>query len=84
VIGGGIQRQPRRIGALTDELHVRVSVWPVRSVTAAHPTAAPDPKDCPPARYGLLLEAFRISPHAVEIRTPLQVHNHVYSGGVTM
>jgi len=70
--------------ALMGELHIRVSVWPVRSVTAAHPTAAPDPDRCPPARYGHLLKVSRISPRAVEIRTPLQVHNHVYGGGITV
>jgi hypothetical protein len=65
------------------ELHVRVSVWPVNSVTAAHPSTAPDPDSCPPARYGHLLKATRISPYAVEFRTPLQVHQYVYGGGVT-
>jgi len=38
----------------------------------------------PPARYGHLLKASRISLHAVEIRTPLQVHQYVYGGGVTV
>jgi hypothetical protein len=66
---------------LTGELHVRVSVWPVRWVTAAHPNTAPDPDGYPPARYAHVLKHARISPHAVEIRTPLQVHHHVYSGG---
>lgn len=69
--------------AIRGELHVRVSVWPVRSVTSAHLTAAPDPDSCPPARYGHLLKLARTSPRAVEIRTPLQVHNHVY-GGITV
>ncbi|HEX5297025.1 MAG TPA: hypothetical protein VFW50_08565 [Streptosporangiaceae bacterium] len=30
-------------GTLTGELHVRVSVWPVRSVAGAYPDTAPDP-----------------------------------------
>jgi hypothetical protein len=68
---------------LMGELHVRVSVWPVRSVTAAQPHTAPDPERCPPARYARVLKHARISPHAVEVRTPLQVRNHVYSGGNT-
>jgi hypothetical protein len=69
---------------LMGELHVRVSVWPVHSVTAAHPSTAWDPDSCPPARYGHLLKRARISPRAVEIRTPLQVDNYVRGGGVTV
>ena len=69
---------------LTGELHVRVSVWPVRSVTAAHPHTAPDPDRCPPARYAHVVKHSRISPHAVEIRTPLQVHHYVHGGGGTL
>jgi hypothetical protein len=36
-----------------------------------------------PARYGHVLKRARISPWAVEIRTPPQVRSHVYRGGVT-
>ncbi len=70
--------------ALAGELHVRVSVWPVRSVTAAHPDTAPDPERIPAARYCHLLKRARISPRAVEIRTPIQVGNHVRAGGITV
>lgn len=70
--------------ALMGELHVRVSVWPVRSVISSYPHKAPDPERCPPARYGHVLKRSRISPRAVEIRTPLQVHGYVYGGGVTV
>ena len=31
---------------IRDKFHVRVSVWPVRSVTAAHLSTAPDPRRC--------------------------------------
>ncbi len=58
------------------ELHIRVSVWPVGAVTAS--ASAPRPDSCPPGRYGHLLKAARISPHVVEIRTPIQVHQHIY------
>jgi hypothetical protein len=68
---------------LVGEFHVRVSVWRVRSVTAAHASMAPDPNECPPSRYGDVLKRARISPDAVENRTPLQVHNYVY-GAVTV
>lgn len=64
------------------ELHIRVSVWPVDAVTAS--ASAPRPDSCPPARYGHLLKAARISPQAVEIRTPIQIHRHVYGGGVSV
>jgi hypothetical protein len=66
---------------IKDEVHIRVSVWQVATVTAS--MSAPRPEDCPPARYGVLLKAARISPRAVEIRTPLQVHAYVYGDGVT-
>jgi hypothetical protein len=36
---------------LMDEMHIRVSVWPVQSVTAAHPATAPDPDNYPPASW---------------------------------
>ena len=65
------------------ELHVRVSVWPVASVTAVH-ASAPDPDSCPSARYGHMLKVARISPHAVEVRTPSQVRQHVYDNGVAV
>lgn len=58
------------------ELHIRVSVWPVAS--------APDPDSCPPTRYGHMLKVARISPHAVEVRTPSQVRQHVYDNGVAV
>ena len=67
---------------ISGELHVRVSVWPVDAVTAS--ASAPRPDSCPPEQYGFLLKAARISPHAVEIRTPRQVHEHVYGNGVTV
>lgn len=66
------------------ELHIRVSVWPVRSVTDAHPSTAPDPDHCPPGGYGRALKHARISPHAVELRTPLQIHHYVNGGGITV
>jgi hypothetical protein len=66
----------------TGEVHIRVSVWPVGAVIAS--ASAPRPDSCPPARYGQLLKAAKISPHAVEIRTPLQVHQHIHGGGVTV
>jgi len=69
---------------LAGEMHVRVSVWPVRSVTDAHPTTAPDPATCPPGEFGHRLKAAKISPRAVEIRTPLQVHSHVCGSGITV
>lgn len=69
---------------LTGEVHVRVSVWPVRSVTAAYPSTAPDPDNCSPTMFGHLLKAVKISPRAVEVRTPLQVHSHVHGGGITV
>lgn len=68
--------------ATSGELHVRVSVWRVGAVTAS--ASAPRPDNCPPARYGHVLKATRISPHAVEIRTPIQVHQHIHGGGVTV
>ena len=64
------------------ELHIRVSVWPVDAVTAS--ASAPCPDSCPPAHYGQLLKAARLSPHAVEIRTPIQVHRQIYGNGVTV
>jgi len=69
---------------LRGELHVRVSVWPINWVTAAHPRTAPDPDGYPPPRYAHALKYGRISPHAVEIRTPLQVHHYVRGDGVTV
>jgi hypothetical protein len=59
------------------ELHVRISVWDVGAVTSSW--SAPRPGSCPPAMYPRLLKASRISPEAVEIRTPLQVHRYVRS-----
>jgi hypothetical protein len=67
-------------GQLQDEFHVRVSVWRVDAATASH--SAPRPDSCPPDRYGRVLMASRISPQAVEIRTPAQVRRHLYGGGV--
>ena len=55
---------------------------PFGAVTAS--ASAPCPEGCPPAHYGQLLKAARISPHAVEIRTPIQVHRHIYGGGITV
>lgn len=65
---------------LQDELHIRVSVWRVDAVTASR--SAPRPDSCPPDRYARMLKATRISPDAVEIRTPSQVRRHLYGGGV--
>jgi hypothetical protein len=65
---------------LRDEFHVRVSVWRVDAATASY--SAPRPDSCPPDRYGRVLKASRISPQAVEIRTPFQVRRHLYGGGV--
>jgi hypothetical protein len=68
---------------IRSELHVRVSVRRADSVTAAS-ESAPDPDDCPPARYGRLLKRAKISPRAVEVRTPAQVRDHVYGGGISV
>jgi hypothetical protein len=68
--------------ALSYELHVRVSVWRASSVTDGY-ASAPRPGDCPPGHYGRLLTESRLSPHAVEIRTPIQVRQHIYGNGVT-
>ncbi len=65
---------------LRDELHARVSVWRVDAAIASH--SAPRPDSCPPDRYGRVLKASRISPQAVEIRTPFQVRRHLFGGGV--
>ena len=62
------------------ELHVRASVWDVGTVTASW--SAPRPDSCPSAMYPRLLKASRISPEAVEIRTPIQVYRHVCSTAV--
>lgn len=64
-----------------DDLHIRVCVWPVGSVTAAH-SSIPGPETYPPTRYGFMLKQARISPHAVEIRTPIQIRAHIFGGGV--
>jgi hypothetical protein len=54
-------------------------VWRADAVTAS--PSAPRPDDYPPALYGQVLKAARISPDAVEIRIPIQIHRHLYSNG---
>jgi hypothetical protein len=60
------------------EVHVRVSVWRVGAATAS--SSAPRPEDYPACRYGIALKHSRIGPQAVEIRTPLQISRHIFSG----
>jgi hypothetical protein len=65
--------------AISDGLHVRVSVWRIGARDSV-----PGQDACPPAVYGQRLKVGRISPRAVEVRTPSQVRDHVYSGGVSV
>ncbi|MEV4001925.1 hypothetical protein [Actinomadura sp. NPDC049753] len=61
-----------------EDVHVRVSVWDVHSVASSWPSMRA-PEDLPdPARFAFHLAANKISPHARELRTPVQVHRHIF------
>lgn len=64
---------------LDDDLHVRVSVWNIDRVVSSS-RSAPRAEGRDPALYGTVLKRARVAPHAVEIRTPVQVHRHVFGG----
>ncbi|MGW3353299.1 hypothetical protein ACWDA3_59285 [Nonomuraea rubra] len=65
-------------GWLEQEPYLRVSVWDIRRAADGNRHALRE-GDHPPQTYARVLKASKIAPHAVEIRTPLQVFHQVHA-----
>ncbi|MEU4406245.1 hypothetical protein AB0F88_17120 [Streptosporangium sp. NPDC023963] len=61
---------------LVDSISLRVSVWNTHVVAGSHPRVLL-PGDGGPPVHARVLQRAGVSPHAVEVRTPVQVHRLV-------